>query len=296
MSALHKISMQEDMIRNLKSEIIQNQKGHDSFKESMNKKMSSIEMILQNQLKIGAEDSFANYINLNDDMNYSLIKKQNKDKDESGIYEYNVLEGLMNMDKRLTQTMNKNSLTPVEEIKEIPGKPNQPKVPVKKTHKKIPVNTTQAVHEVTGNSFFNDVSLGLKKKEITKPKSLGQTSKVISKPNQNTQLNKIPEEQVPAPQTKGYNMYQMQNAKPNPNAAPENELTTGTKIKRENVTKDLNCTINDESILDYMIDENGYLMTEKGDLVYDDDGKVVKLTDEEIDKFKESEGYEEVEC
>lgn len=75
MSAMNKISKQEEMIRNLKSDLVQSQRGYDELRDSMHKKMSSLEMIIQNQLKIGAEDSFANYINLNDDMNYSLIKK-----------------------------------------------------------------------------------------------------------------------------------------------------------------------------------------------------------------------------
>lgn len=63
------------MITDLKSDLKISQKNYQELHESMNKKMSSLEMILQNQLKIGAEDSFANYINMNDDMNFSLIKK-----------------------------------------------------------------------------------------------------------------------------------------------------------------------------------------------------------------------------
>jgi hypothetical protein len=66
------------MINNLKSDLISSQKNYQELHESMNKKMSSLEAVIQNQLKIGAEDSFANYIDMNDDMNFSLIKKGNK--------------------------------------------------------------------------------------------------------------------------------------------------------------------------------------------------------------------------
>lgn len=303
---MNKISRQEEMIRNLKSDLVQSQKGYDELRESMHKKMSSIEMIIQNQLKIGAEDSFANYINLNDDMNYSLIKKNKgaraagvtEDKDESGIYEYNVLEGLMNMDRRLTQTMEKNSqknLPPVKEIRESRERANPAPAKVEPKPVDMDPNATQNIKEVTGNSFFNDVSLGLKKTQAKQPVSLGQKQTIITKPGQGVQLKGIPEEKGPEHPTKGFNVYQMENAKANPEMAAHNESMLGTKIKRENVTRDLNCTINDESILEYVIDENGYLMTDKGNLIYDDDGKVVKLTDEQIEKFKDSEAYEEVE-
>jgi len=63
------------MISDLKSGLKVSQRNYKELHESMNKKMSSLELILQNQLKIGAEDSFANYIHMNDDMNFSLIKK-----------------------------------------------------------------------------------------------------------------------------------------------------------------------------------------------------------------------------
>lgn len=63
------------MITDLKTDLKISQKNYQELHDSMNKKMSSLEMILQNQLKIGAEDSFANYINMNDDMNFSLINK-----------------------------------------------------------------------------------------------------------------------------------------------------------------------------------------------------------------------------
>lgn len=75
---MQKISLQETKINNLKSELKTSQKNYLELRESMTKKMSSLEMILQNQLKIGAEDSFANYINLNEDMNFSVIKKNAK--------------------------------------------------------------------------------------------------------------------------------------------------------------------------------------------------------------------------
>lgn len=51
------------------------ERNYQELHESMNKKISSLETMLQNQMKIGAEDSFANYINMNDDMNFSVIKK-----------------------------------------------------------------------------------------------------------------------------------------------------------------------------------------------------------------------------
>lgn len=157
-------------------------------------------------------------------------------------------------------------------------------------------NATQNIKEITANSFFNDVSLGMKKIDAKQPTSLGQRPKMIAKPNQTSQLKNIPEEKGPNVKSKGFNLYQMEKSKPNPEATPsQNESIMGTKIKRENVTRDLNCTINDESILEYMIDENGYLMTDKGNLIYDDDGKVVKLSDEQIEKFKANEAYEEVE-
>lgn len=293
------------MIQTLRSDLVSSKRGYDELRDSMTKKMSSLELIIQNQLKIGAEDSFANYINTNDAMNFSLIKKPGKggalteDKDESGIYEYNVLEGLMNMDRRLTQTMEKNSqkmLQPVKEVRDSVGKREEPKAPVKAKPAKLQANPVPQVHEVTGNSFFKDVSLGLKKKEAKPHVSLGQKHKVIGKQGEGAPLNKIAEQRGPEPQSQGFNMYQMEQAKPNPAAAKLNESMSGTKIKRENVTRDLNCTINDESVLEYVIDEHGYLMTEKGDLIYDDDGKVVKLTDQQIEKFKENEAYEEVEC
>jgi seryl-tRNA synthetase len=66
------------MINNLKSDLVSSQKNYQELHESMNKKMLSLETIIQNQLKIGKEDSFANYIDMNDDMNFSLIKKGNK--------------------------------------------------------------------------------------------------------------------------------------------------------------------------------------------------------------------------
>ena len=77
---MQKISLQEAMINNLKTDLIESKKNYNELHESMNKKMSSLEAIIQNQLKIGQEDSFANYIDMNDDMNFSLIKKGTKGK------------------------------------------------------------------------------------------------------------------------------------------------------------------------------------------------------------------------
>lgn len=66
------------MINNLRSDLRSSERNYNELQESMNKKISSLETMLQNQLKIGAEDSFANYINMNEDMNFSVIKKGNK--------------------------------------------------------------------------------------------------------------------------------------------------------------------------------------------------------------------------
>jgi hypothetical protein len=191
-------------------------------------------------------------------------------------------------------------LEPVTEIRESKQTPNQPPLNAmpkisENTNfkKKEDPNVTERAHEVTGNSFFDDVTLNLKK-DKKKLASLGQKP-MIAKPK-NPDMIKIPEEKAPDSHMKGFNVYQMEDAKPNPEVEKKNnESMLGTKIKRENVTKDLNCTINDESILEYLIDENGYLMTEKGDLIYDNDGQVVKLSDDQIEKFKENEAYEEIE-
>ena len=67
------------------------------------------------------------------------------------------------------------------------------------------------------------------------------------------------------------------------------------RIKRENVNTDLNCTLHDASIIDYMVDENGFLINEKGEFVFDDNGNIVKLTNDQIENFKENDMYEEVE-
>lgn len=152
------------------------------------------------------------------------------------------------------------------------------------------------MHELTGNSFFNDVTLNMKKDEKIKP-SLGSQGNMIKK-SAPKKMAEISEEPVSEGKSQGFNVYQMEQAKPNPEAQtlPPSDPVSGTKIKRENVNKDLNCTINDESILEYIVDENGYLMTGKGQLMYDDDGKVVKLTEEQIKKFQDNEMYEEVEC
>lgn len=214
------------------------------------------------------------------------------------------------MDKRLTQIQdNKNQklLEPVKEMRESNNTSTSKATPIKLTetpHKKNK-NETLNVQEVTGNSFFNDVTLNMKKNESNPHISLKKNpSNMISKSNPSSNLNKIPEENISKtnPQGQGFNVYQMEQAKPNVEAQiqPEsqkkdNESSLGTKIKRQNVNNDLNCTINDESILEYIVDENGYLMTEKGQLIYDDDGKVVKLTDHQIDKFKDEKMYEEVE-
>lgn len=63
------------MIGNLQSELLRSQKNNDEFQSSVQKKMSTLETFIQNQMKVGAEDSFANYFNLNEDINYSIIKK-----------------------------------------------------------------------------------------------------------------------------------------------------------------------------------------------------------------------------
>ena len=207
------------------------------------------------------------------------------------------MEGLINVNKLTKTKNNQPALEPVQEIRNSLGDNPVPKPKdIKQTDfkKKEDPQTIDRAEEVTGNSFFNDITLTMKK-DSKQPSSLGPNAPLIGK--YKPQMHKIPETKGPESQVKGFNMYQMEHAKPNPEAMtnPE-ESMHGTKIKRENVTKDLNCTINDESILEYMIDENGYLMTEKGDLIYDDDGKVVKLTDDQIDKFKENASYEEIEC
>lgn len=72
--------------------------------------------------------------------------------------------------------------------------------------------------------------------------------------------------------------------------------TSRTKIKNETLGKDLNCTMDESSIMDVFADENGYLTDANGQLIYDDFGKVIRLTDEQIDNFKENDLYEEIEC
>ena len=193
------------------------------------------------------------------------------------------------MDKRLTNIKEKpqKNLEPVKEMRESSSS-------TKPVTKEISQNDTGNYQEITGNSFFNDVTLNMKNSQEKPHVSLKQTPKIIGKTA--PPLNPIPEK-GPSSQTKGFNVYQMGQAKPNVEAKiePNEAESLGTKIKRENVNQDLNCTINDESILEYIVDENGYLMNEKGQLLYDDDGKVVKLTDQQIDKFKDEEMYEEVE-
>lgn len=190
-------------------------------------------------------------------------------------------------------------------------------------------------HEITGNSFFNDANvnfdrLGNQKKAGLN--TLGSTNKMIGKkpvsitpkeqprietninsqsnqnpnlhkmnPTSNPQLNKIKidvNKTDPMPDPDFFNTPK--NTKfSNPANNQDhhmNESMSGLKIQRDKVKNDLNCTLNDASIMDYMVDENGYLMNEKGELIYDDDGKVVKLTDEQIDNFKENDLYEEIEC
>ena len=66
--------MQESMIKNLQGELQKNKQVNSQLNESMSKKLNSIEVLLQNQMKIGREDSFANYFNLNEDINFSVIK------------------------------------------------------------------------------------------------------------------------------------------------------------------------------------------------------------------------------
>ena len=199
---------------------------------------------------------------------------------------------MISKDKRLTNIKEKpqKKLEPVKEMRESTSSTK----PVKK---EINPNDTGNYQEITGNSFFNDVTLNMKKNEGKPHISLKQTPKIIGKSTPAPPLNSISENKVPNSQTKGFNVYQMGQAKPNVESKKKSleSESLGTKIKRENVNQDLNCTINDESILEYLVDENGYLMNEKGQLLYDDDGKVVKLTDQQIDKFKDEEMYEEVE-
>lgn len=146
---------------------------------------------------------------------------------------------------------NNQPLAPVNEIEESRTKPtNAPIIP-----SKIPITPPKIqenYNEVTGNSFFNDVSL---------PHSLSTMNKKIPCTINNTESN---------------------------------ESKKNQKIKREHVNNDLNCTLHDASVLEYMVDQNGYLLDHNGNPVYDDFGKMVKLTEDQIDNFKENDLYEEM--
>ena len=224
------------------------------------KKLGSLEVIVNNQLKMRSEESFANYFDMNENMNFSIIGK-GRNTDESVIHEFGLLEGLMSSEKRMTNVNNINNnkqLTPVNEIQETRSKPSEtPFIPQKVSTG----NESQKFNELTGNSFFNDVSL---------PHTLGNTSPIITK-TQNTN-----------------NFGDNQNTL-------SSETKKNQKIKREHVTNDLNCTLNDASVLEYVVDENGYLIDQHGNAVYDDDGKVVKLTEDQINNFKDNDMYEEIE-
>jgi hypothetical protein len=227
------------------------------------KKLSSLEVIVNNQIKMKSEESFMNYFDMNGgDMNFSIIGKGKgnqiiPDKDESVIHDFGVLDGLMSSEKRMSNVhpiKNNQPLTPVSEIEESRTKPtNAPIIPAKIP--KAPSKAQESINEVTGNSFFNDVSL---------PHSL------------NTLNTKIPS-----------TTKQVQNKISSESNKPQ-------KIKREHVNNDLNCTLHDASVLEYMVDQNGYLLDQNGNPVYNDMGKMVKLTEDQIDNFKENELYEEM--
>lgn len=220
---------------------------------------------------------------------------------------------VQNMDKKVSPRLNPIKEETSAQKNEQPAKPQVQKEQL----------SAKNVQEVTGNSFFNDVTLNMEKRDANHKPSLGNLKTNMIKKQAPQTMAQIPEER-PETKVQGFNVYQMEQAKPNLNAQPEDmprvqkqpqapmdpspiqapveasevndSMLGNTKIRRENVKKDLNCTINDESIIEYYVDDDGYLLTEKGQLIYDDNGKVVKLTEDEIKKFKENELYEEVEC
>lgn len=228
-----------------------------------NKKLSSLENIVNNQIKMKSEESFANYFDMNGgDMSLSIIGNHrisnfNFGKDESVIHELGILDGLINTDKRISSIHpinNNQPLAPVNEIVHSRTKPtNPPMIPQKISS--IPVKI-QNNNEVTGNSFFNDTSL---------PHSLGNTNTRIPSNKTDKMIKKESE-----------------------------DANKAQKIKREHVKNDLNCTLNDASVLEYMVDQNGYLLDQNGNVVYDDFGKIIKLTDDQIDNFKENDLYDEM--
>lgn len=222
------------------------------------------------------------------------------------------MEGLINVNQRITQTMEKKNSPKLKTITEEGSiqSQNQPKthtIPapqIKAPSHRPQAQTNPDTHEVTGNSFFNDVTLNMNKKEPLRQPGLVSHKTNMIKKQVPQQMTKVSEQHSEAKPNQGFNIYQMEQAKPNPEVqrpmtnvepANPNESILATKIKREKVNNDLNCTVNDESILEYFVDDNGYLVTEKGQLMYDDNGNVVKLTDEQIKEFKDNEMYEEVE-
>jgi hypothetical protein len=208
--------------------------------------------------------------------------------------------------------MEKKNSPKLNTIKEEPSTPThepkqvitQPQLTSQNKTVHVQPETQVNTHEVTGNSFFNDVTLNMKKKDPIRQPGLISNSTTMIKKKTPQEINKVSEVVNDTKTNQGFNIYQMEQAKPNPEApvpvknpqpANPNESLLGTKINRQNVNNDLNCTLNDESIAEYFVDEQGYLVTEKGQLMYDDNGNVVKLTEEQIKEFKDNELYEEVE-
>jgi hypothetical protein len=249
----------------LQSQLEHVKKDNEEKQMDFKKKLSSLEAIVNNQIKMKSEESFSNYFDMNGgEMRLSVINKQRPsnfdfDKDESVIHELGVLDGLINSNNKMSNIHPIKSNQPLTAINEI-GESQTTSTGPPVLPEQLPLNSAKNnnIEEVTGNSFFNDISLphNLTKNNSPFPSTMNKNNQVIKRESPETNKSQ--------------------------------------KIKREHVKNDLNCTLNDASVLEYMVDQDGYLLDHDGNPVYNDFGKMVKLTDDQIENFKENDLYEEM--
>lgn len=262
-----------------------------------------------------------------------------RDKDDSGIYEYGVLDGLIKNEDEIANTINmkkKPKLAPVQEVVDVSHKirplaTEEDQSLQKQNFKKKGAenyeiekknnffssdNITQGnIKNMTTDSFFKEGNLqaqqlGFKdanKNPISSAKQIStnnpkkpaqlmgkQTAPVIP-PSHGSRIKTPSPVEMPDAFQESLLVQQSKKKAAEVVERIENEAPR-VKIKNETLSKDLNCTLNESSILDVFADENGYLIDNSGQLIYDDLGKVIRLTDEQIENFKQNDLYEEVEC